>query len=358
MQKYGKWFQTTLIAIITLGILTAIVLILLTPKQTIAPNFNETSETITPNTPLPSSSTTIFFAGDIMLSREVENKMIGAQDFTLPFQKIAEFSAASDIAFANLESPFSDKASISENRMVFRAPLAAIEGLNLGGFDVLSTANNHALDQGRYGLEKTYSWLKEHGILPSGTHPEAITQVDNVIERNGILFAFLSYTYSAANLGGDSNPLVGNFNDIERMKQDLLEVRGHYADVVIVSMHAGTEYTREPHDKQKAFARAAIDAGADLVIGHHPHWVQTVEQYQGRWIFYSLGNFVFDQMWSQDTQEGITVLATYREQELVKLEVNPIVIDNYCCPRWANKAEKESILGKINLTTSVLMDNN
>ena len=75
-------------------------------------------------------------------------------------------------------------------------------------------------------------------------------------------------------------------------------------------MHAGTEYTRTPMPQQITFAHAAIDDGADIVIGAHPHWVQTIEKYKGKYIFYSLGNFIFDQAWSQETMEGLTLKIT------------------------------------------------
>jgi len=293
-----------------------------------------------------------------MLSRQVGNAISRANDPSLPFKNISGVTQSADIAFANLESPFSDKPTIREAELVFKANPEYIQGLLFAGFDVLSTANNHAYDQGLYGVTHTYEWLKENRIVPSGSHPKKYDPTESIIQKNDILFSFLSYTYSAANRGGDSSPLIGNFNDPEQMQQDIQEVKGHYADVVIVSMHAGQEYEREPGEKQKEFARAAIDAGADIVIGHHPHWVQTVEEYKGKWILYSLGNFVFDQMWSRDTREGLTALATFKEQRLVKIELLPVVIDNYCCPRWANEDEKAAILKKIHLTTHVLMNNN
>ena len=135
-------------------------------------------------------------------------------------------------------------------------------------------------------------------------------------------------------------------------------------------MHAGTEYTRHPNQQQIDFAHTAIDAGADVVIGHHPHWIQDIEVYsplelfpplegEGKGgakeprkglIFYSLGNFVFDQMWSQETREGLMVKLEFSGPELKSYELIPIIIDNYCCPRLANEAEKNKILDTLNLT--------
>lgn len=304
--------------------------------------------------------TTIFFAGDIMLSRNVEDKMAKANDYTLPFKKVAEKIKSADISFANLESPITNKGPyFVPNSLVFNANPLAVAGLLSAGFDVLSTANNHALDQGVAGLNSTWDLLYHQDILPIGTQKTDMDNEGVTITKNNIIYGFLAYSYTAYNDGGQStHPQIANFNDIEGMKQDVLQMKGHFSDVVIVSMHAGTEYTRQPNAEQIAFAHAAIDAGADLVIGHHPHWIQTTEQYKDKWIFYSLGNFVFDQMWSQDTREGLTVFATYDENELKKIELMPVIIDDYCCVRLANEDEKKSILEKIGLTSEVLVNNN
>jgi poly-gamma-glutamate synthesis protein (capsule biosynthesis protein) len=131
-------------------------------------------------------------------------------------------------------------------------------------------------------------------------------------------------------------------------------------------MHAGTEYMRTPNQNQTEFAHAAIDAGADMVIGHHPHWIQTTEKYQGKYIFYSLGNFIFDQMWSQDTKEGLALKITLSKipaprlqgtpvpAKLEKLELVPVIIENYSTPRLANEVESLRILKKIDLETKIL----
>lgn len=359
MGKSALILQKIFIGVTCLTLTLAVVLIMVTPRPVDAPKDSHAEQAgADVQLPLAEGLTRILFAGDIMLSRDVGAAITRAQDPLLPFNKVSEVIRSADISFANLESPFSDKPTVMEAELVFKASPEYIQGLLSAGFDVLSTANNHAYDQGVYGVTYTYNWLKEHGILPSGSNPEKFDPTEAIIQKNDIRFAFLSYTYSAANRGGDSSPLIGNFNDPEQMQQDIRDIKGRNADVLVVSMHAGQEYERDPGEKQKEFARKAIDAGADLVIGHHPHWAQTVEEYKDKWILYSLGNFVFDQMWSRDTREGLTALATFEKHNLVKLELLPVVIDNYCCPRWANEAEKAAILKKIHLTTPILMNNN
>ena len=126
------------------------------------------------------------------------------------------------------------------------------------------------------------------------------------------------------------------------------------SDVVIVSIHAGVEYTRKPTQEQVDFAHLAIDSGADVVIGHHPHWIQTIEIYKNKPIFYSLGNFVFDQEWSLDTKEGLIVQLTFNSSQLTKAELVPVIIENFCCPRIADDEEKTAILNKIGLEKNTI----
>jgi poly-gamma-glutamate synthesis protein (capsule biosynthesis protein) len=364
MSKFVKPLITSIFIIAAVAIV-----FIIKPKQGIEP----TNHYSTPSSLPPTTS--LFFAGDIMLSRNVHRAMSEANDFTLPFRKVGDIIKNADIAFANLESPFNDTGRhFIDGSLVFNADPKSVEGLKFAGFDILSTANNHTMDQGTKGLNFTIDTLFNNGIIPSGTSKTTGEQILPVVEKNNILFGFLSYSYTALNDGGKStSPYIKDFNDLPGLKQDVLGLKGHNSDVVIVSMHAGTEYTREPTQAQIDFAHAAIDAGADLVIGHHPHWIQITEQYKGKWIFYSLGNFVFDQMWSTDTKEGLTVLVTYKTEhipdptrqtageskiEIKKIEIKPVIIEDYCCPRWADSAETSAILNKLGLTNTILLDNN
>ncbi len=302
--------------------------------------------------------TTLFFAGDIMLSRNVDRKMTEANDFTLPFQKVADFIKNADIAFANLESPFNDTGHhFVDGSLVFNADPKSVQGLTFAGLDVLSTANNHAFDQGQKGIDFTLNLLAQNNIVPIGTGSDC--HDGQIVTKNNTKFGFLAYSYTALNDGGkSSSPEVCNFNDLSKLKQDILGLKSHGANIVIVNMHAGIEYTRKPTEAQIKFAHTAIDAGADLVIGEHPHWIQTVEQYQGKWIFYSLGNFVFDQMFSQETKEGLTLSISYHKDQIQKIELKPVIIEDYCCPRWANPDETSAILKKMGLTDPIIFNHN
>ncbi len=347
-----------------------------------------------PFTP-PPKITTVIAVGDIMLSRQVASRIEKAQNPNLPFENSKDLLASADITFGNLECPLSPNPKAGGEGLVFRCPARFVEGLKTAGFDVLGTANNHALDQGLNGLNFTIDHLKSQEILPVGTtkcrceecndeatsflNPKdcfANARNDNIIERNGVKFGFLAYSYSARNDGGRSaHPQISTMNELSILQSEISNLKLNGADIVIVSMHAGAEYTRKPNQAQIDFAHAAIDAGADIVIGHHPHWIQPIEVYppispsspgEGRMaegqerskhrglIFYSLGNFVFDQMWSQETQEGLTIKITIINNKIERVALVPIIIENYCCPRMANEEEKAKILQKINQNTNTI----
>lgn len=239
-----------------------------------------------------------------MLTRGVGRRIAELHDPASPFRRIAPFLAEADIAFVNLESPFSERRRRTPAELIFNADPANIAGLQLAGVDVVSTANNHSRDAGSRGVEFTYKWLRSHGMQPVGSSPSAAeTHRGVVLERHRVRFGFLAYTYDQQN---------GNWHDIDDriavldvhvMKHDVAEL-ARRSNVVIVSMHNGIEYHEQPNESQISFAHAAIDAGAKLVIGHHPHVVQRFESYRGGVIFYSLGNFVFDQFQRQATQRG------------------------------------------------------
>jgi hypothetical protein len=203
-----------IIILLFLGAIVAGVLIFL-PHKALGPVLSPTTYTLQPP---PKPLTTIFFGGDIMLSRNVDAAMSKADDYTLPFQKIAAVVKNADIAFANLESPFNDKGDHSvDGSLIFNADPKGIAGLNFAGFDILSTANNHVLDQGQKGVDYTIELLKNGGIIPTGTK-SSTDPAENlpVIKKNNVTYGFLSYSYTALNDGGKStSPFVNNFNDLE-----------------------------------------------------------------------------------------------------------------------------------------------
>jgi len=288
--------------------------------------------------------------GDIMLSRNVAQKMRQHQDYRYPFLKMANFLKKADITFGNLETAITPGRIIQTGDMVFRTDPEAVEGLKYAGFDVLSLANNHTPNFGEKGLTDTFDYLKEVGISYVGAGNNISEAASPVIkEVRGIKFAFLAYNDSdvVPSYYQATKTRIGTaFMNIDRMVADVKQAK-QKADFVIVSMHSGTEYTLKPNLRQINFAHQAIDAGANLVLGHHPHVIQTFEKYKDGYIFYSLGNFVFDQMWSQNTREGLIIEAVFNKTKIVGIEFYPVIIEDFSQPRFADRNETNKILKRL-----------
>ena len=274
----------------------------------------------------PAPRNRLLLGGDVMLSREVARRARAALDPAAPFRDLADVLAAADIAFVNLEAPFSEQGPPMQKGMIFKTEPEMVAGLSLAGIDVVSTANNHARDSGDRGLEFTLDWLAKHGIAAVGTGKTAEqAHAGAVIERSGVRFGFLAYTYDANNGNrSDIDPRIAVMN-VEDMRRDVAAI-SRRANVVIVSMHAGYEYRPLPNQQQQEFARAAIDAGAQVVAGHHPHVRQPMEWYGGGVIFYSLGNLVFDQFQRAETQIGSLADLTFEGSRLVRGELLTVQI--------------------------------
>lgn len=286
---------------------------------------------------------TLLFGGDVMLSRYVYDKTIKTGSDSYPFDKIYDKFSEADIAFLNLEAPFKKTGpyKVTTGEMVFKVDPQLISGLTKAGIDIVSLANNHALNAGVTGLEYTQELLKQNNIEYCGTHNIAY------LEKNETEFAFICYTYSpspSSSLSYIDDALL--INDLKKAEQN--------ADIIIVSMHAGTEYVVKPTMQQTNFAHTAIDNGADLVIGHHPHETQIVEEYKGKYIFYSLGNLIFDQAWNPDAMKGMTVKATCHKNEIINLEIIPVQLEENCCPRWMDQEESQYILNRLNINNLII----
>jgi poly-gamma-glutamate synthesis protein (capsule biosynthesis protein) len=175
-------------------------------------------------------------------------------------------------------------------------------------------------------VEFTINWLDKHQIEPVGSsESEERTHRGVVLSRNCIRFGFLAYTYDQQNGNWrDIDPRIA-LTDEEQMARDVRDLRTR-CDVVIVSMHNGIEYMPKPTKRQIAFAHAAINAGARLVIGHHPHVIQPREEYHGGLIFYSLGNFVFDQFQREATQHGEIAEVDFLGPQIFVANVWPVRI--------------------------------
>ena len=309
-----------------------------------------------PNDNVPSvnnSKIVLAAVGDMMLSRGVEQKMIARKDWEYPFLPTASITSGADITFGNLETTIYPGKPIPRGSFTFRTDPKAIAGITLGGFDVLSLANNHMMNFGLKGLESTLQNLDDAGIghIGAGLKREQI-YAPLVKEVKGMKFGFLAYTYAQEQVSSGGDIYGTAFADTAKMKAQVIELRKS-ADVVVVSMHMGTEYETQPNGAQKNFARAAVDAGADLVVGHHPHTVETFEKYNDGYIIYSLGNFVFDQMWSEETRLGAIAKVTFENKKISNVEFVPVKIFDYSQPQTFEGAQAETILKRLEMKDPV-----
>ncbi|MDR3642044.1 MAG: CapA family protein [Candidatus Doudnabacteria bacterium] len=325
----------------------------------------------------PTTTATFLAVGDIMLSRNVALAINNANDAGLPFKNMADVLRSTDFNFANLESPAAPiRPVIGGHSLVFGAATSSLQALKDFNFQIINSANNHAFDQGLAGLEITNSTLDSLGIAHEGTG-DNLDQAwgPAVVTANGIKICFVGASYGTNGGGSLAAQYVAEIAETDRLNQAITKAKSE-CDFTVATMHAGIEYTRIPNAGQKDFAHAAIDDGADMVIGAHPHWVQPFEKYQGKYIFYSLGNFIFDQGFSQDTSQGLTLKITVsktlttnpttpgaataddlqgtrKPAQLDSVELLPVIITN-SQPRPATPAETKTILSKIKQQETIL----
>jgi poly-gamma-glutamate synthesis protein (capsule biosynthesis protein) len=268
-----------------------------------------------------SKEISLLFVGDIMLSRSIGSIMAKKSDWRYPFLEIKDFLKNADVVFGNLEGPISARGAKMGSMYSFRSDPRVIGGLLYAGFEVLSVANNHIWDYGPEAFKDTLDILKNNGISYIGggyDYAEANTPAMKEVKGNRI--AFLGYTnLLPVSLGAKSSKPAVALPDINQLTRDIEEAKKS-ADIIVVSFHWGDEYATKHNKGQETLAHAAIDAGAQLVIGHHPHVVQDIEEYKGGYIAYSLGNFVFDQNFSTDTKTGLVLKITLKDKKVSQVE--------------------------------------
>lgn len=252
-------------------------------------------------------------AGDVMLGRSVNTKMRFLNDWTYPFSQTASFLRQADLTFINLESPFSENCPSTDTGMIFCSDPKAMAGLAFAGIDIVNLANNHIQNYSQKGIDLTQGLLTQQGITPFGPK-------DNLATRTieGTRFGFLGFS------------LTGNFDQekiIQRIAQESEKV-----DVLVVSLHWGGEYRQKSSPWQVNLAHRMVEKGADLILGHHSHVIGEIETYQNVPIVYSLGNFIFDQPWSEETKKGLVGVFTFEGKKLIKTEFKEVYIQNLCQP--------------------------
>lgn len=253
-----------------------------------------------------------------------------------------------DITFGNLECPLTDGGTpvLKRRDFIFKADPANAVALRKAGYDLINLANNHTMDQGAQGLEDTIGLIKNQGLSILGAGADKENAHKPVFMRTGgMAIGFLGYSDFPPEgyIYSDKAYSVCGFD--EKTAEEEIRSTKSICDFLIVSLHFGKEFSHYPSANQTKMAHLAIDSGADLVIGHHPHVLQGMELYNGKNIFYSLGNFIFDKQIPSGTDESIILMVNIDKRGIMSMEALPVVIEG-CQPRLAEGEIKASILQK------------
>ncbi len=282
-------------------------------------------------------------AGDIMLDRGVEARLpsnlnegeyisdwlptgfVGdtsdGRDWLFPWKYIAQYTREADVFFANLEGSLSDVGSNGGKKYSFRFHPNARKGLLYAGVDVVSLANNHVWDWGKSSLCATPGNLAEVGIASIGagcTKAEAEAPFITTLGNTKVAFLASTTFYQDAHA---TETRAGVMKlDLENIQNIIVDLKENQnVDLVFMSMHWGEEYFEKSTEAQQELGHALLDRGVDVVVGHHPHVIEEIEEAPNGWIIYSLGNFIFDQYFSPETMEGLMVDIEIRDKEVVSL---------------------------------------
>ena len=299
---------------------------------------------------------TIFIGGELITARAVDRLSLNKNNnYTYMFDFFAPEIKSADLAISMLENPVSGNPSPCTGCMNFIGDDQNIHGLKEVGFDMFSTAGNHAGDGLQKGYQNTIDLLKAEGLLYTGTGNSDNAKISPAIfDLNGRRIGMVAadtitaeyWKKGSTNYGTNwfSNKMNGDI-DMNRVKQISNIKTDNNIDYLIVYMSWGVEYTNKAIKFQEDLAHALIDNGADMIVASHPHWVQNIEFYKEKPIFYALGNFLFDQNHTDPTREGIVLNLNYLNHELKFIEIEPHIS---CGPFITNKNLTDDYLaGKI-----------
>lgn len=282
----------------------------------------------------PAHVRTLIATGDVIPARHTDYviRQMG-NDFGYTVAATKDITSAADLTAINLEAPLIEGCPVEAGQtFTFCGQPGFTSALQTAGVDVATLENNHIGNYGSEAITETAGYLEAAGIKWADRSTPAIVDV------RGLKFGFLAFNG------------VGAFVDRVAMAQAIEALRPQ-VDVLSVSFHWGMEYVGVPQpapgvadDDPVELAHTAIDAGADFIIGNHPHWIQGVEIYKGKWITYAHGNFIFDQMWSYETRVGVIGKYTFYDDTLIGVDFTPILIENYAQPVPMTGQERQDTL--------------
>ncbi len=269
--------------------------------------------------------TTLLVFGDVMLDRYVRS-YIAASSTAALFEYVQSDITNADATMLNLEGPITKFASVvSKENLQFTFATHTASDLSKVGIDIVSLANNHTHNFGREGLRQTRQFLSEANITFFG---DPYNETANAVTR----YSLGSTKISFVGYHQFENPTIKDILAIIKAEK----TAGNF---VVFFPHWGNEYEKEASSSQKLKAEEVIDAGADIVIGAHPHVIQNAEIYNGKPVFYSLGNFIFDQWFSEDVKYGLGLLLTFSGNTIESIELKPFYRARYH-PRWLMDEER------------------
>ncbi len=301
-----------------------------------------------------SATVTVAAVGDMIFDRRVK-ALISAQGGVAPLAKVAARLRRADVTIGNLESNLSASGSPAPGKDVtFRGHPKGIVGLKASGFDFVALGNNHVLDYGAASLRDTLAALDQAGIEHAGAGMNrSAAWKPAVVKRNGATIAFLSFSQilPANFVATDSRPgLARGRGNSDAVASAIRAAKARY-DYVIVSFHWGVEYEDYANGDQVHDARRAVDAGADMVLSHHPHVIQGVEIYKRKLIAYSLGDFVFDH-YSRKTGEAFILNAQLGPDGVAGVIATPVYLNSSGAPAVVTGSEASTILKRLKQISS------
>ena len=278
---------------------------------------------------LLNADVTVSLVGDIMLGGTAE-EILQREGYDYAFAETRHLLTRSAITFGNLEGPLATWGLVDPDKTwsYKSAPAESASALSRAGFDIVSLANNHALDYGIAGMVQTMQALDKKNIIHvgGGMNIDEARQ-PRIIDKNGRKLAFLAYSLTFPDSFWATEQYGGvAFGHLDHIVADIRAAKKK-ADIVMVSVHWGRESTTELRPYQESIGHAAIDAGASIVIGHHPHVLQAVEQYKQGVILYSLGNFAFGS-YSKKVDSSVIAQAYFKDNKLSQMRFWPIDVRN------------------------------
>lgn len=308
--------------------LLVLLIFIFRPKPNLISPRNSVTSPSPTATPSPKPSQVVIgLMGDLGLGRHITSTARAKNDFTYSFSGVSSWLQQNDFNIANLESPVTDPCPEGlTGTFTFCGDKRFLPQLQENKF-ILTLSNNHILNYGSSGLHQTYDFLTQYNIPFYYSHSADHQFITQTIDN--ITFGFLGYdlvTYPPQ--------IANNTANSDLIEQIISDVSQYDSQVnwLVVSLHWGNEYLPQAETWRINLAHRLIDAGADIIHGHHPHVIQPSEIYKNKPIFYSLGNFIFDQSWSHETSHSQLIRLTLNQDTILDTSIVPIAIKNNSRP--------------------------